>query len=298
MNDLETTVRRSLERHAGVPPAGAMPRGTRRAVRLRQSLVVGSTFVVILVLTSGLVGVAGAFRGNEAVPRASVVVPAPSIPGTAPVWDPIEAPAPGAWPAVTHTDFVGAYIDRTVGEDDSIVEGKTPVDAGTVQDVPWSLVALVQNGEGAMWAPAAPGPCVELYVGPAGENGGETVCLRLDTTKERPDLSVGGVVWGMGPLTAYTGVATTRVERLMFEGSDGSERPVRLLSLGGSVHARFFAIFVPNDVRGHLVVYDGSGTVLDRAPLCAASLDVGSREAGGCGPTLLGVSSPVVGEAP
>lgn len=298
MSDLETKVRRSLERHAGAPHIRAMPRRTKRAIRLRQSLVAGSAFVVILVLTAGLVGVNGAFRGEGAVPRASVVVPAPSISGTAPVWAPIEAPASGAWPAVTRTDLVGAYIDRTVGEDDSIVVGKTPVDAGTVQDVPWSLVALVQNGEGAMWGPAAPGPCAELYVGPAGENGGGGVCLRLDTTKERPDLSVGGVVWGMGPLTAYTGVATTRVERLTFEGSDGSERPVRLLSLGGSVQARFFAIFVPNDARGHLVAYDRSGTVLDRAPLCAASLEVGSRETGGCGPTLLGVSSPVVGEAP
>jgi hypothetical protein len=274
-----------------------MSRRTKRAVRLRQSLVAGSTLVVILVLTVGLVGVAGAFRGSGAVPRATVVVPAPNIVGT-PSWDPIEAPAPGAWPDVTHADLLGAYVDRTVGEDSSIVEGKTAIDAGTVQGVAWSLVALVQNGEGAMWAPAAPGPCAELYVGPAGENGGGTVCLRLDTTNERPDLSVGGVVWGMGPLTAYTGVATAHVERLTFEGSDGSERSVRLLSLGGSVDARFFAIFVPNDARGRFVAYDGSGTVLDRAPACASSLDVGHRATGGCGPTLLGASSPVVGEEP
>jgi hypothetical protein len=45
MSDLETKVRRSLGRHAG--PACAMPRRTKRAM-LRQSLVAGSAFVVIL----------------------------------------------------------------------------------------------------------------------------------------------------------------------------------------------------------------------------------------------------------
>ena len=69
----------------------------------------------------------------------------------------VDPPAPGEWPAVTRGDLSDAYVDVSVEEAASIVVDKTAIDAGRVQDEPWSLVALEQNGEGMLWSEAAPG---------------------------------------------------------------------------------------------------------------------------------------------
>ena len=104
---------------------------------------------------------------------------------------------------------------------------KTAIDAGRVQDEPWSLVALEQNGEGMLWSEAAPGPCGELYLGSWGDDGGGSFCLRLDDLEGAPEMTSMGIVWGVGPITAYAGVATNRVDRIevdLVEADRGASR--------------------------------------------------------------------------
>jgi hypothetical protein len=297
MNDIETRVRRALDAHAPVVGVSDLPARTRRRIRLRQ----GRTAVAMLAAVA-VVGFAGLslasvpLRGTG--PAGSVVVPAPSDPNTAPAWDPIEAPAANAWPTTTRSNPDGAYVDRTTGENVSLVIDKTAIEAGTVQNADWSLVALEQNGTGPMWSGAAAGPCAEIFVGGLGENGGGTVCLRLDDTVGTPDLNVAGVVWGQGPITAYVGVTSSRVAAVDVSISSGETRVVRLFDGPAGITARFFAAFVPNGAAGHLVARDASGAVIERIPLCAADLTPAPNETAGCGAGLLSATSPVVSDQP
>ena len=192
----------------------------------------------------------------------------------------VDPPAPGEWPAVTRGDLSDAYVDVSVEEAASIVVDKTAIDAGRVQDEPWSLVALEQNGEGMLWSEAAPGPCGELYLGSWGDDGGGSFCLRLDDLGGAPEMTSMGIVWGVGPITAYAGVATSRVDRIELDLVAGGSRRVPLLDGPSGVSGRYFVVFVPNGARGSVVAYGASGEVVGRDVLCAAQLEVPGRRDG------------------
>lgn len=222
------------------------------------------------------------------------VVPAPRGPDVSETWNDVDPPAPGEWPRVSRGDLSDAYVDRTEGEQVSFVVDKTAIDAGRVQDEPWSLVALEQNGSGALWSEAAPGPCGELFLGSWGDDGGASFCLRLDGMEGTPAMTSTGIVWGVGPITAYAGVVTNSVDRIEIELEGGESRRVPLLDGPPGVSGRSFVVFVPNGARGSLVAYAASGTVIGRDPLCAARLDVPEDTIGSCGNGLVSSSSPVV----
>jgi hypothetical protein len=178
MNDLDERIRATLHKRATASAIRTMPPGTRRRIRSRQT---GSAFVAIAAAMAfsfvafelfstpwGGARTADGEDGGEVV----VVQPPRGLDTSLDLHD-VDPPAPGEWPDVTSGDLSGAYVDVSEGETASIVVDKTPIDAGRVQDEPWSLVALEQNGEGMLWSEAAPGPCGELYLGSWGDDGGE-----------------------------------------------------------------------------------------------------------------------------
>jgi hypothetical protein len=297
MTDMEDRIRSALEARAVVPVTRTMPPGMRRAIRSRQA---GAAFVtlvtamafsfVVFELFSTPVGVSRTGEGGPDVE----VVHAPRGSDFSESWPDVDPPAPGEWPTVTRGDLRGAYVDLTVGEEASFVVDKTPVDAGRVQEEPWSLVALEQNGTGAIWSEAAPGPCGELFLGSWGDDGGASFCLRSDAMVGTPDLTSTGIVWGVGPITAYAGVVTDRVDHIEIELEGGESRRVQLLDGPHGVTGRSFVVFVPNGADGSLVAYGRSGDVVGREPLCAARLEVPDDTIGACGNGLVGSSSPVV----
>jgi hypothetical protein len=297
MTDIEERIRRALEAHVGITGIRTMPPGTRRRIRSYQAgssmvafaAVVAFSFVVFELFSFPPGGSRTADGSGDVQ-----VVTAPREPDGSPSWNLVDPPAPGEWPHVTRGDLSEAYVDRTVGEGASFVVGKTVIDFGRVQDEPWSLVALEQNGNGAMWYEAAPGPCGELFLGSWGDDGGASFCLRLDSMQGSPEMTSTGIVWGVGPITAYAGVVTSQVDRIEILLGQGDSRRVPLVDGPGGVTGRFFVVFVPNGARGDLIAYDASGRVVGRDPLCAATLEVPADATGGCGDGLLTTSSPVV----
>jgi hypothetical protein len=297
MNDLEERIRATLDERARASAIRTIPPGTRRRVRSRQAgsaLVAFATAMafsfVAFELFSTPSGGSRTAHGEDEVE----VVPAPRGPDVSEGWNDVDPPAPGEWPVVTDGDLSEAYVDRTDGEAVSLVVDKTAIDAGRVQDEPWSLVALEQNGNGALWSEASPGPCGELFLGSWGDDGGGSFCLRLDGMEGSPEMTSMGIVWGVGPITAYAGVTTNRADRLELELVEGRSRRVPLLDGPAGVGGRYFVAFVPNGARGRLVAYGTSGEVVGHHVLCAAQLEVPADATGACGNGLVSTSSPVV----
>jgi hypothetical protein len=293
MSGIEERIHSTLSAQVAGTGIRTMPAGTLRRIRARQawSSMVGSAVVVVFALVAIEAFSVPVDRTRTADGEQTVVVPAPAQGD--PTWDRVEAPAPGAWPEVTHGAIAEGYVDRTAGEGASLLVSKTVIDAGTVQGVPWSLVALEQTGEGAMWHPAAPGTCGELFLGAWGDDGGVSFCLGLDGGVAAPPMGTVGVVWGIGPLSASAGVVTDRIDRVEIVLGSGGSRPVPLLEAHG-VSGRVFAVFVPNGARGAIVARDADGNVVARAPLCAADVVVEDGATSACGSGLVGTSSPVV----
>ena len=299
MNDLEERIRATLADRATAPAIRTMPSGTRGRIRSRQAgsaLVAFAAATAFSFLTFQLFSApSGASRtaDAEAVTKVQIVQPPQGLDASLDLHD-VDPPAPGEWPDVTRGDLRGAYVDYAVEEEVSIVVDKTPIDAGRVQDEPWSLVALEQNGEGELWSEAAPGPCGELFLGSSGDDGGASFCLRLDGMEGSPEMSSIGIVWGVGPITASAGVVTSRVDRIELELVGGGSRRVPLLDGPPGVSGRYFVVFVPNGARGSVVAYGESGEVVERDVLCAAQLEVPADATGGCGNGAGQLASPVV----
>jgi hypothetical protein len=296
MSPLEERIRATLEERVEASAVRTMPRGTRGRIRARQT---GTAFVAFTAAMSFSFVAFELFSTPTDASRTAadrdVVVPAPHGPDTWLDLHDVDPPAPGEWPDVSHGDLSDAYVDRSEEEGASIVVDKTAIDAGKVQDEPWSLVALAQNGTGALWSEASPGPCGELFLGSWGDDGGGSFCLRLDDMEESLEMTSMGIVWGVGPITAYAGVATSRVDRIELDLVGGRSRIVPLLDGPPGVNARYFVVFVPNGARGSVIAYGGSGEVVGRGELCAARLEVPADATGTCGDGVVQSSSPVVG---
>jgi hypothetical protein len=296
VNDLEERIQAVLHERVNATAIRTMPPGTRRRIRSRQTgaaLVAFATamafsFVAFELFSTPLGGSRTANGEND------VVVPAPRGSDVSEMWNNVDPPAPGEWPSVTHGDLSDAYVDHAVEEEASIVVDKTAIDAGRVQDEPWSLVALEQDGNGSLWSEASPGPCGELYLGSWGDDGGGSFCLRVDGMEGSREMTAMGIVWGVGPITAYAGVATSRVDQIELDLVEGGSRRVPLLDGPPGVSARYFVVFVPNGARGSVIAHAASGEVVGRHVLCAAQLEVPADATGTCGNGVVSSSSPVV----
>ena len=298
MNDLEERIRATLKEH--VTASGmtrTMPPGSRRRIRSRQAgsaLVVLATTVAFSFLTFQLFSTPSGASRTASGEDDAVVITASRGPDSSLYLHDVDPPAPGEWPEATSGDLSDAYVDISEEEAASIVVDKTAIDAGKVQDEPWSLVALEQNGSGALWSEAAPGPCGELYLGSWGDDGGGSFCLRLDDMVGSPEMTSMGIVWGVGPVTAYAGVTTSEVDHMEIDLVGGGSRLVPLLDGPPGVSARYFVVFVPNGARGNVVAFGGSGEVVGRDVLCAAQLEVPADATGTCGNGVVSSASPVV----
>jgi len=298
MNDIEARIRATLHDRVGSTAIRTMPSGTRRRIRSRQAgaaLVAIATLVAFSFVTFQMFSTPSASRTADGKNETEIVVVQPprGLDASLDLHD-VDPPAPGEWPDVARGDLSHAYVDYTEGEEASFVVDKTAIDAGRVQDEPWSLVALEQNGEGELWSEASPGPCGELYLGSWGDDGGGSFCLRLDDLKGAPEMTSMGIVWGVGPITAYAGVTTSRVHHIGLELVGGGSRSVPLLDGPPGVAGRFFVVFVPNGARGSVVAYGASGEVVGRDALCAAQLEVPADATGTCGNAVASSASPVV----
>jgi hypothetical protein len=297
MTDIEARIRAALDERAIATAIRTMPPGTLRRIRSRQAgaaLMAFATAMTFSFVAFALFSTpSGASRTAAGEDEVVVVQPPRGLDSSLYLHD-VDPPAPGEWPDVTRGDLSGAYVDYSEEEAASIVVDKTAIDAGRVQDEPWSLVALEQNGNGALWSEGAPGPCGELFLGSWGDDGGGSFCLRLDDIEDSLEMTSMGIVWGVGPITAYAGVATNRVDRIELDLVGGVSRLVPLLDGPPGVNARYFVVFVPNGARGSVLAYGESGEVVGRNELCAAQLEVPADATGTCGNGVVSSSSPVV----
>ena len=262
MIDLETRLRDTLDLRVPSPTPRPMPAGTASRVARRRAVAIATTTAVALVLVAGA---AGLFRylstGSAVQPaaEATVAMPSPTEPGVTYVTPaPFADLAPGEWPRVQVGGVEDPYVDRQVGAEPA----KTVVASGLVEGTEWSMTAYALP----RW-----GTCGELFLGDLGDDGGVRTCSHIESEPGQTDLRIAGTSFGLGPLTAYTGVVSGRVDRVVFEFDDGSRRTADLLEGPRRVDARSFVLFVPIDAAGRVVAFDAGGGRVASETLCVAS---------------------------
>ena len=259
MSDLETMLRDSLDRHVPASMARPMPPGTASRVARRRAFAIATTMAVVVALVAGAAGLVrylSAGPVGRPAAEATVAMPSPTEPGVTYVTPaPFADLAPGEWPDVRNGGVEDPYVDRESGVD----LDKTVVASGLVEGTEWSLTAFADRGSGT---------CGELFVGDMGDDGGVRVCSEIAGEPGQSDLRIAGTSFGLGPLTAYTGVVSSAVVRVEFDLADGSHRTAELAP--GS-DAQVFVLFVPIDAGGRIVAFDASGGRLASEPLCVGS---------------------------
>jgi len=261
--DLETRLRDTLDRHAPSSAASRpMPADTASRVTRRRALSIATTMMLAVALVAGAAGLYRYLAVGSAVQQpageATVAMPTPTEPGVT-----IETPAPfadlapGEWPNVEVGGVLDPYVDRTAGDG----LDKTVVASGLVEGVEWSLTAFALDGSGT---------CGELFLGDLGDDGGVRFCSRVQGQPGQTDLRTSGTSFGLGPVTAYTGVVSPAVDRVLLELDDGSHRSLELANAPG-LGDRLFVAFVPIDAGGRLMAFGADGGRLAAERLCVGS---------------------------
>jgi hypothetical protein len=261
--DLETRLRDTLDRHVPSPTPRAMPAGTASRVVRRRAMAIATTMAVAVVLVAGAAGLFRYLSTGSAVPQpaaeATVAMPSPTEFGITYVTPaPFADLAAGEWPRVEIGGVEDPYVDRVSGED----LDKTVVASGLVEDTEWSMTAFAVH----WW-----GTCGELFLGDWGDYGGVRFCSRVESEPGQTDLRVAGTSFGLGPITAYTGVVSPAVDRVVIELADGSRRSVDLVNAPRGLDDRSFVVFVPIDARGRFVAFGAGGGRVAAEPLCVGS---------------------------
>lgn len=260
MSDLETMVREALDRHVPAPMSRSMPANTTARVARRRAAAIATAMAVAVAF---VVGAAGLFRYLSAGPaeqqpagEATVAMPSPTEPGVTYVTPaPFADLAPGEWPRVEGGGVDDPYVDRETGSD---LE-KTVVAAGLVEGTQWSLTRFTMRRSVT---------CGELFIGEMGDDGGVRFCSEVPGEPGQSVLRIAGTSFGLGPITAYTGVASPAVERVEFDLADGSHRTVEFAP---KLDTKVFVVFVPIDAAGRIVAFDGSGDRLATEAMCVGS---------------------------
>lgn len=264
MIDLETRLRDTLHRHAASSAAPRpMPEGTASRVTRRRVLSVAATLMLTAALVAGAAGLFRYLSVGSAVQQpageATVAMPSPTEPDVTYVTPaPLADLAPGEWPSVQAGGLEDPYVDRVTGEE----LDKTVVASGLVEGTEWSMTAFRVH----RW-----GTCGELFLGDWGDYGGVRSCSRVGSEPGQTDLRVAGASFGLGPITAYTGVVSAAVDRVVVELADGSRRSVDLVTAADGLDDRFFVEFVPIDAGGRFVAFDADGVRVAAEPLCVGS---------------------------
>jgi hypothetical protein len=260
--DLETKLSETLDRHAPSPRSRSMPAGTASRVIRRRAAAIATAMALAVALVAGGAGLFRYLSRGPAVQRpaaeATVAMPSPTEPDVTYVTPaPFADLAPGQWPRVQAGGVEDPYVDRVTGEE----LDKTVVATGLVEGIEWSMTAFADR----RW-----GTCGELFLGDWGDYGGVRSCSRVESEPGQTDLSVAGASFGLGPITAYAGVVSAAVDRVVVELVDGSRRSVDLVNAPHGAGDRLFVEFVPIDAGGRFVAFDADGgRVAER--LCVGS---------------------------
>ena len=269
MIDLETRLRETMDRHA--PSAGSreMPANTSSRVGRRRAAAIVTTISVAVAFLVGAAGLARYLSDGPARQRpaaegtAAIPTPAPGVTYVTPA--PFADLAPGDWPRVEVGGVDDPYVDREVG-DDEVSTAKVVVASGSVEGVEWTMTAFGAdrtNVGNIGW-----GTCGELFLGDMGTNGGVRVCTNVAGDPGQRDLRIAGSSFGTGPVSAYAGIVSDRVERVVFDLADGSSTEADLVEGPRTLGARFFVLFVPNDAAGTVSALDDGGATIATEPLC------------------------------
>jgi hypothetical protein len=261
--DLESRLLETMDRHAPSPGSRSMPASTTSRVIRRRAAAIATTLAVAVAF---VVGTAGLFRylsagsaGRQPAGEATVAMPSPTEPGVTFITPaPLAKLGPREWPSVEIGGVEDPYVDREVG----VELDKTVVASGLVEGIEWSMTAFAQH----RW-----GTCGELFLGDWGDYGGVRFCSRVGSEPGQTDLRVAGTSFGLGPLTAYTGVVSPTVDRVVVELADGSRRSADLVKAPEGMDDRSFVVFVPIDAGGRVVAFDASGGRVAAEPLCVGS---------------------------
>jgi hypothetical protein len=261
--DLETKMRETMDRHAPSPTLCPMPAGTASRIIRRRVAVIASSMAVAVAF---VVGAAGLFRylsAGSTVQRpaaeATVAMPSPTEPGVTYITPaPFADLAPGQWPDAEVGGVENPYVDRESG----VELDKSVVASGIVEGTEWSMTSFAMHGAGA---------CGELFLGDWGDYGGVRFCSHVASEPGQTDLRIAGTSFGLGPITAYTGVVSREVDRVVYEAADGSRRSVDLVRAAPGLDARSFVLFVPIDAAGRFVAFAGDGSRVAAESLCVGS---------------------------
>ncbi|HEY3213261.1 MAG TPA: hypothetical protein VGL16_08695 [Actinomycetota bacterium] len=293
--DLETRLRETMDRHTDGIGMRSMPPGTVARVRRRRvfGLAVAAALVIGFVGgASGLIRVTLDRSASQpaAEGTASIPTPEPGVTFVTPA--PFANLGPGGWPDVRAGGVEDPYIDREIG-DDEVLTDKVVVASGYVEGVEWSMTAFAADHSGVGnigW-----GTCAELFLGDLGDNGGVRLCTNVEGDPGQRDLRVAGTSFGSGPVTAYAGIVSDRVDSVVFELSDGSRTTADLANGPNAFDARYFVLWVPNDAAGTVSALDASGASIATEPLCVGA-PVPQDEVTMCGNGAAWAASAVVAE--
>jgi hypothetical protein len=271
MNDLETQLRRTLEREAGAAPHRKLPDGTRARVRRRQVISAGSAAALTAAFVAGCLVLLSVGPASRTPARTTTAAPATGMSTTPPDGWPVLGPT--ARPGYVH-DALAFYPDNPSGGYTSEV---SVLASGSVDGRSWLVTGFRTDGSGD-WGGTA-GPCGHLFVEPFTDPG-FGICRVPQTASGRPPsvlpaAHMEGIEPGPGSgdpggLTMYFGVVDAQVARIEVR-SDGSETwdPPLISGPDGS-GVRYFVLFPPPDIHGAVVALSPAGEVLAHLPLCAS----------------------------
>jgi hypothetical protein len=268
--DLETRLRKTMDRRTAGIGMRSMPAGTVARVRRRRALGMVVATALAIAFVGGVTGLIRITADRSAVQpgaeaTAAIPTPEPGVTYVTPA--PFADLGPGEWPDVRWGGVEDPYIDREIG-DDEVLTDKAVVAAGYVEGLEWSVTAFAADSSvgNIGW-----GTCAELFLGDLGDNGGVRLCTNVEGDPGQRDLRIAGVSFGTGSVTAYTGIVSDRVNEVVFAFADGSQRSADLVDGPKALDARYFVLFVPNDAAGSVTALDTSGTPIASEALCVGA---------------------------
>lgn len=251
------------------PSEPTSSRGWHPRLRTRRH----SALVAILVgAFLAVVGVSSGATGSGATAENSVNSIDPTLPSD----------TSDDWPDVVEASPEDAYVDHEVHEEDQIEGPKIAVEAGTVDDVPWSLATFLAAPDAIGGGLSEPAPCAQVFLGDEGEYGGGGACL-TPLSLASGQVEIVGIAWGLASTTAYSGIVGEKVAgvELILDG-DSAPHEAELVGSSASPGVRYFVIFVPNGASGKVVVHGLDKEVVVEAPLCLADAPIAAESTIGC----------------
>jgi hypothetical protein len=268
--DLEARLRETMDRRTDGIGTRSMPAGTMAHVRRRRALglVVATALALAFVVgVTGLIRLAADRSTLQPAAEATAVIPTPEPDVKYVTPAPFANLGPGEWPDVESGGVDVPYVDRETGGDEVLTD-KVVVASGYIEGIEWSMTAFRVDRSNA--GDPGSGTCGELFLGDLGDNGGVRFCTDVAGDSGQRDLRIAGTSFGTGPVTAYTGIVSDRIDNVVFDFAVGSRETADLVNGPKALDARFFVLFVPNDAAGTVSAVDAADARIASEPLCVS----------------------------